>query len=121
MNILLINHYAGTPEYGMEFRPYYFAKKWVELGHNVTIFSASYTHIRYKQPDVKDKYLEYNIDNIKYVFFKTISYQGNGFGRIINIFQFLYLILKYYKKIINKKLKKNLKWDQKFKWDYIKK
>ena len=67
MNILLINHYAGSPEYGMEFRPYYFAKKWVQLGHNVTILSASYTHIRYKQPIVKDKYHQYNIDNIKYV------------------------------------------------------
>ena len=23
MNILLINHYAGSPDLGMEFRPYY--------------------------------------------------------------------------------------------------
>jgi len=23
MNILLINHYAGAPQYGMEYRPYY--------------------------------------------------------------------------------------------------
>ena len=84
----------------MEFRPYYFAKKWVELGHNVTIFSASYTHIRYQQPVVQSNYQTHNIDNVKYVFFKTISYRGNGFGRIINIFQFLYLIFRYYKKII---------------------
>ena len=86
----------------MEFRPYYFAKKWAESGHNVTIFSASFTHLRYQQPIVKGKYNECKIDNIKYVFFKTISYQGNGFGRIINILQFLYLILKYHKKVINK-------------------
>ena len=26
MNILLINHYAGSPDLGMEFRPYYMAK-----------------------------------------------------------------------------------------------
>ena len=33
MNILLINHYAGSPELGMEFRPYYMAKEWVKAGH----------------------------------------------------------------------------------------
>ncbi len=32
MNILLINHYAGSPELGMEFRPYYMAKEWVKMG-----------------------------------------------------------------------------------------
>ena len=35
MNILLINHYAGSPELGMEFRPYYMAKEWVKAGHQV--------------------------------------------------------------------------------------
>ena len=37
MNILLINHYAGSPELGMEFRPYYMAKEWVKAGHQVLI------------------------------------------------------------------------------------
>ena len=32
MNILIINHYAGSPEMGMEFRPYYFAKEWTAMG-----------------------------------------------------------------------------------------
>ena len=100
MNILLINHYAGSPEYGMEFRPYYFSKNWVELGHNVTIFAASYSHLRYKQPFVKDGFQHYNKDNINYIFFNTISYLGNGFGRLINIFQFLFSVLINHKKTI---------------------
>ncbi len=32
MNILLINHYAGAPETGVEFGPYYFVKEWIERG-----------------------------------------------------------------------------------------
>ena len=28
MNILLINHYAGSDYHGMEFRPYYMGREW---------------------------------------------------------------------------------------------
>lgn len=34
MNILLINHYAGSPQLGMEFRPYYMARELQRLGSN---------------------------------------------------------------------------------------
>ena len=52
MNIVLINHYAGSPEMGMEFRPYYFAREWVKKGHRVDIFAASYSHLRRVNPKV---------------------------------------------------------------------
>ena len=32
MNILLLNHYAGHPALGMEYRPYYLAREWVRQG-----------------------------------------------------------------------------------------
>ena len=31
LNILYINHYAGGPAYGMEYRPYYLAREWVRV------------------------------------------------------------------------------------------
>ena len=37
MNILYLEHYAGSPEMGMEFRPYYLAREWVKMGHKVII------------------------------------------------------------------------------------
>ena len=37
MKILLINHYAGSPNLGMEFRPNYVTKEWGKLGHEVLI------------------------------------------------------------------------------------
>jgi len=43
MNILYINHYAGAPKYGMEFRPYYLSKEWVKRGHNVVIVASTYS------------------------------------------------------------------------------
>ena len=50
MNILLINHYAGSPRDGMEYRPYYLAREWVRAGHRVQIVAASYSHVRSRQP-----------------------------------------------------------------------
>lgn len=46
MNILLINHYAGSIRHGMEYRPYYFAREWVRQGHRVHIVAGSYSHLR---------------------------------------------------------------------------
>ena len=85
MNILLINHYAGSPEYGMEYRPYYLAREWVRMGNNVTIVGANFSHLRIKQPKVKEEH----IDGIRYVWLETPTYQGNGMGRIKNMLVFL--------------------------------
>lgn len=100
MNILYINHYAGSPKYGMEYRPYYMSKEWCKLGHNVTILASSYSHVRNLQPDVtKVKTLE-NIDGIKYIWYKTPSYSSNGFGRVKNICSFLFNVWKDRKQLV---------------------
>lgn len=89
MNIFLINHYAGTPSMGMEFRPYYMAKEWKKLGHNVTILAASYSHLRRNNPIVKKDLEEETIDGIRYLWIKTPDYEGNGISRIFNILSFI--------------------------------
>lgn len=89
MNIVLINHYAGAPHLGMEFRPFYMAKEWTKMGHNVTIIAASQAHVRTVQKEVCKPITKENIDGIEYLWVKTPSYNGNGFKRIINIFAFV--------------------------------
>ena len=98
MNILLINHYAGSKEYGMEYRPYYLAREWVKQGHCVTILGASFSHLRQNQPKVERDFQEEDIDGIKYVWFKTPEY-GGSFARIKNIIVFLWKLRKNVKKI----------------------
>jgi glycosyltransferase involved in cell wall biosynthesis len=90
MNILLINHYAGSPELGMEYRPFYLSREWARKGHNVTILAASFAHIRRNQPKVSKDFTEEIISSIKYVWIKTPKYKGNGLGRIMNMFVFVY-------------------------------
>lgn len=98
MNILLIDHYAGSPVLGMEYRPYYLARQWVREGHRVRIIAASNAHTRIRQPRVRDMIDRQGFDGIEYVFLKTPAYQGNGWGRIFNILAFvtqLYLRVKH--------------------------
>ena len=100
MNILLINHYAGSIYHGMEYRPYYLAREWVRAGHKVTIVGASYAHVRAQQPIVKRITTEEYIDGIRYVWIKTPKYSGNGVKRVINILCFVFLLLSNYRKIL---------------------
>lgn len=89
MNILLINHYAGSPEMGMEFRPYYFAREWVGMGHHVDIIAADYSHLRIKNPDVGEDFQTEEIEGIRYHWVRAGRYQGNGIKRAFSMFRFV--------------------------------
>lgn len=102
MNILLINHYAGSIEYGMEYRPYYMAKEWAKLGHQVTIVASSFSHVRSKQPAVGSQLQEEMVDGIRYMWIKTHGYDGNGAKRALNMFSFVAKLLRFSGKIARK-------------------
>jgi glycosyltransferase involved in cell wall biosynthesis len=85
VNLLLINHYAGHPGLGMEYRPYYLAREWVRAGHRVMVLAANFSHVRARQPAAGDEV----IDGIAYRWLPTPSYRGNGPGRLRNIASFL--------------------------------
>ena len=89
LNILIINHYAGTDELGMEYRHFYLGQELVRIGHNVTIVAASYSHLRRQQPIVNGWY-KYEVNcGLKYCFIKSSSYRKNGIKRFLNMFTFI--------------------------------
>ncbi len=93
MNILLLNHYAGSPALGMEYRPYYLAREWVRMGHRVRVMAASFSHVRTRQPAMAERAtdapIDEEIDGIAYRWLPTPRYSGNGLGRMKNIVAFL--------------------------------
>jgi len=90
MDILLINHYAGSPRHGMEYRPYYLAREWVRAGHRVRIMASDNSHIRTHQPDLAGApRLDETIDGIEYSWLSTPAYRGNGIGRVRNMASFV--------------------------------
>lgn len=89
MDILLVNHYAGSPTLGMEYRPWYLAREWSRMGHRVRVVAADFAHVRSRQPaPAKRPRLEV-VDGVEHLFLPTPPYQGNGTGRIRNMLAFL--------------------------------
>lgn len=97
MNILLINHYAGSPEYGMEFRPYYMCKEWIQRGHQVLIIGGSYSHLRKQQPSKESE----TIDGVNYRWIRLNTYKGNGLGRIASMGLFVTKLSTCYRKYLD--------------------
>ncbi len=85
LRILLVNHYAGSLRHGMEFRPYYLAREWLKLGHEVLIVAASQSHLRNVAPRCDGGSARERIDGIDYLWLRTPAYRGNGVGRVLNI------------------------------------
>ncbi len=89
MNILLINHYAGSDGMGMEYRPFYLAREWVADGHRVTIVGADYSHLRHHQPVVRRDLDVTEEDGVRFRWLRTRPYSGNGAGRVVNMLTFV--------------------------------
>jgi len=101
MNILLINHYAGSPVHGMEYRPYYLAREWVRLGHCVQIVASAQSHVRTQQPNLAGKArLDEDIEGIRYSWLEAPYYAGNGIGRVRNMAAFVTRLYREAKELV---------------------
>ena len=99
MNILYIEHYAGSDKYGMEFRPFYMAREWVKMGHSVTILAADFSHLRKQNPVIKKDFTEEFDSGVRYVWLKTNRYRCNNHMRMLNMYTFYKKVKRNAKKI----------------------
>jgi len=104
MNVLLINHYAGSDRLGMEYRPFYLAREWVAAGHRVTIVGADYSHLRGSQPPVASDLGVTNEEGVRYRWIRTSRYQGNGAARIANMVTFVAKLLRYARRLAREEM-----------------
>lgn len=84
---LIINHNAGSPYHGPNFRSYYAALGWIRNGMQATIVCSSFSHKLKNLPRVDGKYAIEMIDGIRYVWIKTSQFSNNA-GRLLNYAQF---------------------------------
>lgn len=99
--IWIINQYAGSPFHGMTFRTYYLAKEFVKK-NEVNIFSASFTHVMSKPPNVMKNTSEV-IDGINYHWIKVFKYaQSKSITRVLSMLYFMFKLFFVNTKNINK-------------------
>lgn len=99
MNILIINHYAGSDRMGMEYRPFYLGREWVRDGHSVTVVGAGYSHLRQVQPEVGADHETTVEDGVRFRWLRTGRYQGNGPGRVANMLTFVGKLIAHAQRI----------------------
>ena len=97
MNILYLDHYAGSIKHGRSFRTYYLGQEWIKKGHKLTVVGGSYSHLRNIQPD---KLGMEEIDGIKYIWLKTPFYKKNGIQRAWSMIVFTFKLFFYMRKIL---------------------
>ncbi|MGC9195024.1 MAG: glycosyltransferase family 4 protein [Syntrophobacteraceae bacterium] len=93
MNILTINHYAGSPRHGMEYRPFYLAREWKRSNHRVCIVAASASHLRRVSPRVRGAASYEEINGISYLWVRTPGYKKNDWRRAANMFAFVFALM----------------------------
>ncbi|MGD7732496.1 glycosyltransferase family 4 protein [Propionibacteriaceae bacterium G57] len=89
MKVLYIDHYAGSPTLGMEFRPHLMAQEWARSGVETTLLAGSYSHLRKVNPTVTRTGEEQVIDGVPFRFIKTREYEGNGAQRVVSMVEFV--------------------------------
>ena len=89
MRILYIDHYAGSPTPGMEYRPHAMATEWAGMGAETILLAGTHSHLRKKNfPDAKP--LEpVEIDGVEFRFIRNRAYDGNGIGRVLSMADFV--------------------------------
>ena len=88
--IWIINQYAGSPYYGMNYRSYYLAKEFIKKGDDITVFAGSYSHLFTNYPKTDGLFTEENIDNIDYIWVKIPKYKSSkSIGRVLSMIIFM--------------------------------
>lgn len=100
MNILVVNHYVGTPKDGMGNRHYMFAKELMSRGHHVTILTSSFIHKTRTEDHLTkgEQWKKETVEGVPFVWVRTPQYIGNGLDRIWNMLYFAYRTMISFKK-----------------------
>lgn len=88
------HHFAGNPNVGMSYRPYYLAK-WLNTGNcDVKIFAATPHHLMKVKPSFTEPITREKIDSIDYFWIKSSEYGKTGLKRLINHFKYAWKLYK---------------------------
>ncbi len=98
-NIWYFHPYAGGPDFGNSARAFNLAKAWLKAGCKVTIFCAEWHHLMGGEKSHSGAEV---LSDVNYCFVPARRYVGNGLGRLLNMFDYCYQILRCSKQYLKK-------------------
>lgn len=89
MRVLLVNQYVGLPDTAGGTRHYSLGRELVRRGHQVTMVTASFSHmLRRDFLEPGQNLLRREVDGLDIIFLRTPAYDGNGPRRVWNMVGF---------------------------------
>jgi glycosyltransferase involved in cell wall biosynthesis len=88
MNIMTLNHYAGSPAMGMTYRPWYLSRELDARGHHCAIVAGTYSHLRQHNPESAHGARHTTVEGIDWYWIPTGKYRGNGARRMLSMLEF---------------------------------
>ena len=87
--------YAGSPQRGMSFRPFYLGKYFLEAHADPIIISSTNHHLLRKSVDIDGSAQLIQEEGVPYLWVNTSRYVGNGFGRVKNMLSYASFFKKH--------------------------
>lgn len=92
--------YAGSPSLGMSYRPYYLARAFQSAGHQAYVISPDFHHLLRQDIKKKENISLQKVDGLPYIFLKSVSYQGNGMARLLNMMSYVWRLKTCMKQLL---------------------
>ena len=99
MTILILNHYATTPEYPGGTRHHDLAIQLMRRGHNVTVVASGFHHplLRHVIPFKAGYLYREDVNGIDWYWIRTPAYRANNWRRFANIVSYYRRVLKLHR------------------------
>ena len=95
MDIWILNHYASPPDRPVATRHYDLARRWVDQGHQVTIFASGFNHWtrEYDRLSPGEMWRQDDVEGVQFIWVRTPPYRKNDFGRLRNMLSYSWNVL----------------------------
>ena len=96
VNLWILNHHATPPDTPGHTRHFDFAQELMKQGHQVSIFTSSFSHRTRKEERLKGKqiYRRENINGVEFIWIRTAPYyKGNDWRRVVNMLSYSFLVI----------------------------
>jgi glycosyltransferase involved in cell wall biosynthesis len=94
-DVWIVNQYADAPDHPAGTRHFDLARRLVAQGHGVLIFATGFSHITRREERLAAlrPYRVESFDGVRFVWVRTLPYQGNTWRRYVNMLTFFVMFL----------------------------